>query len=253
MVRERIILNLMALEMEIDVFGYCVGNPLPGAWIHLPKQLKAYKFYLSFENALHCRDYITEQVWWNALRSGVVPVIWGPRRSDVEELLPKNSFVFVEDFKNEKDLMQYLIELNENDKKYLEFFKWRLEKAPDDIPKRNKFGQPWIEPNSFAWCQLCELLHEDENHEQQLGTRAQRIVKSVHDWWYLEETRTCLASYTDQEQEYSFELRSRLKRQVRYRSWSGKRQFLFVFGSIIIFSIILLRRLKLLFAKKRLY
>ena len=43
-----------------------------------------FKFYLAFENAIHCNDYISEKFWRNALSSGAVPVVFGPHRDDVK-------------------------------------------------------------------------------------------------------------------------------------------------------------------------
>ena len=49
-----------------------------------------FKFYLSFENAIHCNDYISEKFWRNALSSGAVPVVFGPHRDDVKAMAPSN-------------------------------------------------------------------------------------------------------------------------------------------------------------------
>ena len=37
-----------------------------------------HKFYLAFENSLHCNDYISEKFWRNALGNGAVPIVYGP-------------------------------------------------------------------------------------------------------------------------------------------------------------------------------
>lgn len=242
--RTQIVLNLMALGLEVDVFGHCVNDPLPGTWMDVPRHLKPYKFYFSFENVLHCRDYITEKLWWNALSAGVVPVIWGPRKKDLIDLLPKNSYIFVEDFRSEKHLVDYLNDLNKNDAKYKEFFKWRFEKELAEPPRRNKFGQPWLNKQVTGLCQLCRLLHEDDNHEQKFGTRPRRIVDSIYDWWYLEETKTCMSSHFILDKVYAKTLTRRLKRQLYYRFWSYDYKKYYVFLNVFALSVLLLYRFK---------
>ena len=37
--------------------------------------ISKYKFYLSFENAHNCKDYITEKLYRNAFMSGAVPIL----------------------------------------------------------------------------------------------------------------------------------------------------------------------------------
>ena len=40
-------------------------------------EISHHKFYLAFENSIHCNDYISEKFWRNALSSGAVPVVYG--------------------------------------------------------------------------------------------------------------------------------------------------------------------------------
>ena len=40
-------------------------------------EISRHKFYLAFENSIHCNDYISEKFWRNALSSGAVPVVYG--------------------------------------------------------------------------------------------------------------------------------------------------------------------------------
>ena len=43
----------------------------------------SYKFYLAFENAIHCTDYVSEKFWRNSLRAGAVPIVYGPNKDKV--------------------------------------------------------------------------------------------------------------------------------------------------------------------------
>ena len=192
-------LKLLNAGLKVDVFGACVWRSLPGFWMSLSQHIRSYKFYFSFENAFHCRDYITEKIWWNALNAGAIPVIWGPMRSDLEAVLPPNSFIFVEDFDSEQNLIEYLNLLDKNDIKYLKYLEWRSFPPNFKIRGRKHEGQQWMSSKITGLCQLCHMIHDDDHHENIHGTRPQRIVKSIYKWWYINETKSCLSPISEQE------------------------------------------------------
>ena len=77
--------------LKLDGFGKCFDNILVNSpWSNISnKRMKwgkfsKYKFYLAFENSIHCNDYMSEKVWRNSLEQGLVPVIYGPHPDDVE-------------------------------------------------------------------------------------------------------------------------------------------------------------------------
>jgi len=82
------------------------------------------KFYFAFENS-RCPQYITEKLWANTFPNGVVPVVAGPARSDYEKLIPKDSFIHVDDFASPEDLAAHLQFLDQNDEEYLKYFEWK--------------------------------------------------------------------------------------------------------------------------------
>ena len=88
--------------------------------------------YFAFENALHCTDYITEKFWRNALLSGSVPVVWGPRKQDLLRIAPLDSFIFVEDFESAEKLSEYLMFLDKNETEYRKYFRWREDENMTD-------------------------------------------------------------------------------------------------------------------------
>ena len=73
------------------------------------------KFYLSFENAYHCNDYISEKFWRNALHSNLVPIVFGPHLDDVLAVAPPNSFIHAEQFDSPSQLVNYIDYLDKND------------------------------------------------------------------------------------------------------------------------------------------
>nr|XP_039252916.1 3-galactosyl-N-acetylglucosaminide 4-alpha-L-fucosyltransferase FUT3-like isoform X1 [Styela clava]XP_039252917.1 3-galactosyl-N-acetylglucosaminide 4-alpha-L-fucosyltransferase FUT3-like isoform X1 [Styela clava]XP_039252918.1 3-galactosyl-N-acetylglucosaminide 4-alpha-L-fucosyltransferase FUT3-like isoform X1 [Styela clava] len=165
--------------LSIDRFGSCNEN-----WLLLSRWdpaffefLSKYKFYLSFENSIHCRGYITEKLWYNALYSGAVPVIWGPHRDDVKAVLPPKSYIHIEDFQSTYELVKYLKYLDKNDTAYAEYLQWRkwtkyLNKNGDYVQQNiwENFAQPsqnlrltlkkYLSPRPIGFCKLCKMLHE---------------------------------------------------------------------------------------------
>ena len=88
--------------------------------------LASYKFYLAFENSIHCNDYISEKFWRNSLDQGLVPIVFGPHPDDLAAVAPPNSFIHVENFATKAELVDYLEYLNVNDTAYLAYHQWRL-------------------------------------------------------------------------------------------------------------------------------
>ncbi|CAK8690889.1 unnamed protein product [Clavelina lepadiformis] len=126
--------KLQGAGLNFTGYGKCFDRALPRSPENpYPYEtIKSYKFYLAFENALHCTDYITEKFWNNGLKSGVVPVVWGPKKEDLLRVAPLDSFIFVEDFKSPKDLAEYLLYLDKNDTEYRKYFRWREDESMTD-------------------------------------------------------------------------------------------------------------------------
>lgn len=87
--------------------GECFGNPTQKRFSE--RQLgvgnfttKRLKFYLSFENAYRCNDYVSEKFWRNAFGLNLVPIVYGPHITDVMAVAPPNSFIYAESFSSPK-------------------------------------------------------------------------------------------------------------------------------------------------------
>ena len=225
-------LQLILTDFDLDVFGACVNWYLPGGWEELPEQLTKYKFYFSFENSYHCRDYLTEKVWWNALRAGVVPVIWGPMRNDIEAVLPPGSFVFVEDFEGIDDLVQYLKKLAKNDFEYAKFFEWRRKEQ-----RQTKQG---ASVQAHGFCQLCRLLHNDDLYEKNFGKRPKHNVESLLKWWYMTEQDECIEVRTGFEITRAFYTRRLILNEFWYKTYSHRN--IYIPSYIILLLLIVYRR-----------
>ncbi|XP_076805862.1 4-galactosyl-N-acetylglucosaminide 3-alpha-L-fucosyltransferase FUT6-like [Clavelina lepadiformis] len=124
--------ELQGAGLNFTGYGKCFGRAIPRGNPYLYETIKNYKFYLAFENALHCTDYITEKFWNNGLKNDAVPVVWGPKKEDLLRVAPLDSFIFVEDFKSPKDLAEYLLYLDKNDTEYRKYFRWREDVSMTD-------------------------------------------------------------------------------------------------------------------------
>ena len=93
---------LISAGLKLDGYGECFNRTIETKpWSTKPEAktlFNQYKFYLAFENSIHCKDYISEKFWRNAIFSGSVPVVFGPHKEDVAALAPPNSFIHTDDF-----------------------------------------------------------------------------------------------------------------------------------------------------------
>nr|XP_039258878.1 4-galactosyl-N-acetylglucosaminide 3-alpha-L-fucosyltransferase FUT6-like [Styela clava] len=196
--RIRLLQELEKMGFNLEGYGGCFGNKnFPN---HGDKNyhdaVQKYKFYFAFENSYHCKDYITEKFFNNALMSNAVPVVWGPKRKDYEAIAPPGSFIHVDDFSSLKELANYIKYLDRNDTAYLEYLRW-LTLKPSDMPRYGLEG---------GWCHICRALHginvddiyhpkyDPANPERPLFTKglAPRTIKpSLSGWFYGEENPEC--------------------------------------------------------------
>ena len=91
-----------------------VGRVLGGAQQEKIEALKNYKFNIAFENSYH-DGYITEKVL-EPLGAGCIPLYYGG--SKVKKFFNSNSFVYRQDFNSEQEYIDYILEINNNDKLY---------------------------------------------------------------------------------------------------------------------------------------
>ncbi|CAK8674522.1 unnamed protein product [Clavelina lepadiformis] len=201
--------NLTKVGLRIDVAGRCFHrdlSPRRGTAAFF-SMLHKYKFYFSFENSYHCRDYITEKFYSHGLAAGTVPVVTGPRRENYEAVAPPYSFIHADDFDSPKALVEYLKYLDSNDTAYKEYFAWR-DKLLEDDDLLQKY-----QLHETSHCQLCRYLHgidtgpmshqaiyldadssRDEGDDKVivLKTMKEMKVKSIKNWWYNSEDADCI-------------------------------------------------------------
>ncbi|CAF0726358.1 unnamed protein product [Rotaria sp. Silwood1] len=120
------------------------------------QKLFKYKFYLAFENA-NCQDYITEKAFYNALVHGSIPIVLGSNENNYKNILPPNSFIHIEHFKNLQDLADELTNITENLDVFKSYHQWRVNYRLIVWPSN------YFIDNVF--CNLCIKLYEDEKQK----------------------------------------------------------------------------------------
>jgi len=110
-----------------------------------------YKFYLSFESCFH-DGYVTEK-YYKILNLNVVPIVRGS--GNYSQIAIPNSYINTADFKSPKELAAYLLELNKNNEKYLEYLKYK-EKYKID------FNDPGCKLKDNGYCLMCKMLNENK-------------------------------------------------------------------------------------------
>ena len=100
--------ELIEAGLSLDRFGKCFPQAKKIPRTETRSVIQKYKFYMAFENSLHCTDYITEKLWDNAYQSDTVPVIWGAPKADITAAVPLDSFIHADDFNSAKELPQLL-------------------------------------------------------------------------------------------------------------------------------------------------
>ena len=153
-------------HVDVEVMGGCgatkcdVGNNDLGDNCTTAIE-RDFKFYLSFENSL-CNSYVTEK-FWRRMDSNVIPIVMG--MANYTHLAPPHSYIDVADFPDPKDLSKYLKKLMSDPVEYLSYFWWK------DHYKVYK----GIQNKSFAFCELCEKLHDPKlNHKS---------YPDMEEWW----------------------------------------------------------------------
>lgn len=164
-------LNELMTYTEIDSFGVCSHNKDiydedigSDYWSTKMNTIRKYKFTIAFENS-NDRDYVTEK-FFQPLEAGSVPVFYGT--SNIADFAPEHSFIDANDFKNAKELAEYLEFLDQNDEEYESYLEWKKKAAEGDfgenlnrlveIGKLNSICQllqriknMWINPYLTEW------------------------------------------------------------------------------------------------------
>lgn len=172
--------------MTLDGYGRCLKGKISNE--DYSNIIESYKFYLSFENSYHCKDYISEKFWAKPMRRGLVPVVWGASRDDYEAVAPRTSYILAEDFNSTEDLVKYLQYLDKNDTAYAEYFQWRSPENLRDVIVDEI--EPPLGSDFSNMCVLCRRLLL----RQKKANHSPSMVESVKTYFLDSNDKVCLST-----------------------------------------------------------
>ncbi|GMR54830.1 hypothetical protein PMAYCL1PPCAC_25025, partial [Pristionchus mayeri] len=132
--------NELRDQINITLRGYCYGSQISGD--ELSTLIKTHRFTLALENAL-CSEYVTEKAF--RYKELIVPIV--RNRRTIEDLIPSDAFIAIDDFESIGKLKEHLEKMQANDEEYMKYFAW-LDRTEDREIKRREI------------CKLCVDLHE---------------------------------------------------------------------------------------------
>jgi len=185
--------SLMDAGLEVDTYGRCFNGKQIGQGTYSEsfyQQLSEYRFYFAFENSIDCKDYFTEKFWFNGLRSGAVPIVWGSKKSDLLKVAPSRSFIHASDYTDPGELVTYLKYLAANETAYAEYLQWRTwvehpERTETHLRMENR------ENDLRSFCKLCSILQADGRRRRKGIRPKPRVVKSLDNAWIGTEMGQC--------------------------------------------------------------
>ena len=138
MLREQLAHKLESYGIQIAVGGSCKNkfkNKMTCQNYACKEELKKYKFYFAAENTF-CTDYVTEKYWYKPIDFQMVPIVLGGSNYSIPELVIPGSYINAFDFKSVKELAAYIEEVEKNDTKYNQYFKWKpFWRIPDPLQR----------------------------------------------------------------------------------------------------------------------
>ncbi|TRC96758.1 alpha-1,3-fucosyltransferase [Mesorhizobium sp. WSM4303] len=149
----------LARHIRIDSYGRYFNNrsvagPDLGPQTKI-ETIARHKFCFAMENAIEA-DYVTEKIY-DAFLAGTVPIYLGA--PNVDEFVPRNSYVDASAFGSARELAVYLQHLIETPQEYEAYFAWRSKPLPDNLVERMQILE------TPARCRLMTLVG------QRLGER----------------------------------------------------------------------------------
>jgi hypothetical protein len=185
-------------HIQVDSYGLCLKNKeglqarYKGDYKNSKIELaRNYKFILVFHNQ-DC-DYFVDDQLTHALTAGSVPVYLGT--DNVSKLLSGNlrdSIIKVKDFKNPKELAEYLKLLSGNEKLYNRYLRWKYEgfQFPESFYS-TVHGRIWQRMENehchVSYCSICEKFMELKSQGKPI--KAKGLIKpefcrvrKIEDW-----------------------------------------------------------------------
>ncbi|XP_067660155.1 4-galactosyl-N-acetylglucosaminide 3-alpha-L-fucosyltransferase FUT5-like [Haliotis asinina] len=157
----------MSKYIQIDIYGHCGNKQCPRSEDESCLNIlsKKYKFYLAFENAL-CKDYITEKFFHYYNSDMIIVARGGGNYSDVA---PPGTFINAADFESPQRLAQYLNDLADNERDYVDILRRKNQYQPiaEEYPivRNGHIVYMTYHYDAMAMCDLCERLWHAERYK----------------------------------------------------------------------------------------
>eukprot|EP01116_Phalansterium_solitarium_P014103 TRINITY_DN31627_c0_g1_i1.p1 TRINITY_DN31627_c0_g1~~TRINITY_DN31627_c0_g1_i1.p1 ORF type:complete len:469 (-),score=94.13 TRINITY_DN31627_c0_g1_i1:202-1608(-) len=165
---------------EVELAAARIPWPERGVWTCVPAEgynnlrikgvlVRSYKFVYAHESS-EDEDYVTEKVY-QPLFAGSVPLYRGAK--NINEFVPPNSIINIDDFNSTEELANYLLYLDGNDTAYNEYFAWKHAPLPEKL---------WQLSQNTGWtvaCRLCQALQGVV--EQEIDDLVQAEVRKVYE------------------------------------------------------------------------
>ena len=185
--------NELMKYMPVDSYGACLNNKKMPEHLQSPLTMHddalrefvgKYKFALTFENAV-CNDYITEKLW-RPIAAGTVPIYKGA--PNIRQWLPdNNSVILVDDFKNPKDLADYLIYLASHEGEYNKYLSFKKTGITNGKLLKRLRQRDWgvndFSKMSFVTgfeCFICDRVHKSRKILKERGERLKFVANKKH-------------------------------------------------------------------------
>lgn len=137
--------------LPIDEYGECGNLDCPRN-AECDKIVNKYRFKIAFENS-NCRDYVSDK-FYSAIEGNQIPIVNWKGNQIIEA--PHNSYINIHDFKNMKELGDYLVKLSHNSTLYDSYFEWKRH-------YKLVASSMW---SSFP--SLCEKVHRNRRYQAQV-------------------------------------------------------------------------------------
>lgn len=92
----------------------------------------------------------------------------GPSVDNCKHLLPPNSFLHVDNYKNAQELAEHMLHISKDEKNILSYHRWRY-----DFEVVNEHG--YFGSKSYHFCRVCEALNYNNVKEKVYDEKALRI------------------------------------------------------------------------------
>lgn len=138
-----------------------------------------YKFSLVFMNQ-DC-DYFVDDRLYHALETGSIPIYMGTDL--IDQFLPgnlKNSIIKASDFKNPRELAEYLTFLSNNETAFNKYLEWKWQGIGEY--KNSTIGR-WWDQKYPLFCQVCMRLSQGKLHT---GLDVDKCKPRSYEYWGLE-------------------------------------------------------------------